>query len=108
MQRERKGDRRNQAIPIVVVGGILIVVILVFGTLWTGRTAQRDTIDAVRSVSSLYLDELAGRREQVVENNLKDNMNVINIAIDLLPVVDNFRALYYYFFTFCCLIGYSV
>ena len=88
MQRERKGDRRNQAIPIVVVGGILIVVILVFGTLWTGRTAQRDTIDAVRSVSSLYLDELAGRREQVVENNLKDNMNVINIAIDLMTPED--------------------
>lgn len=88
MQRERKGDRRNQAIPIVVVGGILIVVILVFGTLWTGRTAQRDTIDAVRSVSSLYLDELAGRREQVVENNLKDNVNVINIAIDLMTPED--------------------
>jgi hypothetical protein len=35
-----------------------------------GRTAGRDTEQAVRSVSLLYPDELADRREQVVENNL--------------------------------------
>ncbi len=85
---ERESGRRNQAIPIVIFGGIVIVAILVFGTLWTGRTAQRDANDAVRSVSSLYLDELAGRREQVVENNLKGNIDIINIAIDLMAPED--------------------
>ena len=38
---------------------IVIVVILVFGSLWTGHSAHRDTEKDVRSVSLLYLDELA-------------------------------------------------
>ncbi len=45
-------------------------------------------LDAVRSVSLLYLDELAGRREQVIENNLKDTINVINIAVGLISAED--------------------
>ncbi|MBQ1334884.1 MAG: hypothetical protein IIY34_05990 [Clostridia bacterium] len=73
---------------IAVIGGILVLVILILGTLWTGRSAQRDTAEAVRSVSMLYLDELAGRREQVVENNLQDNINVINIALGLIDAED--------------------
>lgn len=55
--------------------------ILILGTLWMGQSARRDTEAAVRSVSLLYLDELAGRREQVVEDNLNDNINVIHMAI---------------------------
>jgi CheY-like chemotaxis protein len=39
-------------------------------------------------VSLLYLDELAGRREQVVEDNLNDNINVIRIAISMLTEKD--------------------
>ncbi len=46
--------------------------------------ARRDASDAARSVSLLYLNELAGRREQVVSGNLKDNINVIGIALDML------------------------
>ena len=30
------------------------------------------------------MDELAGRREQVVEYNLNDNIRVINIALDMI------------------------
>ena len=56
--------RTNQTVRIAVVGIVLIVAILVFGTVWTGRSAQKDTVEAVRSVSLLYLDELAGRRER--------------------------------------------
>ena len=73
---------------MTMAGGILVAVILVVGTIWTGNAAQRDTEDAVRSVSLLYLDELAGRREQVVEDNLNDNINVINIAIGLMTDED--------------------
>ncbi|MBQ4249010.1 MAG: hypothetical protein II705_03095, partial [Clostridia bacterium] len=80
--------RSNMTARIAVIGGILVLVILILGTLWTGRSAQRDTADAVRSVSTLYLDELAGRREEVVENNLQDNINVINIALGLIDAED--------------------
>ena len=39
-------------------------------------------------MSMLYLDELAGRREQVVEDNMKDNINVIRIAIGMITEED--------------------
>ena len=53
-----------------------------------GSRARRDTEEAVRSVSLLYLDELAGRREQVVEDNLQEKILTIRVAIDLMTDED--------------------
>ena len=83
-----KNEKKNQTARIAVVGGILVVAIMVLGTIWMGHSARNDTVDAVRSVSLLYLDELAGRREQVVEDNLNDNIRVINIALELITEED--------------------
>ena len=71
-----------------MAGSIMVALILILGTVWSGHAARNNTEDAVHSVSLLYLDELAGRREQVVEDNLKDNIDVINIAIDLMTEND--------------------
>ncbi|MBQ1423918.1 MAG: response regulator [Lachnospiraceae bacterium] len=69
--------------------GILIVaVILILGTLWNGESARRATDDAVHSVSLLYLDELAGRREQVVAHNLENNINNLQVAVGLMDKND--------------------
>ena len=78
----------NKTILIAIIGGIIVVAIMIFGTIWTGQKARTDTDSAVRSVSLLYLDELAGRREQVVEDNLDDNINAMNIAIGLMDEDD--------------------
>ncbi len=67
-----KYERKNATTPIVLIGSLILAIILVAGTVWMGAYARRDTEEAVRSVSLLYLDELAGRREQVVENNLRE------------------------------------
>ena len=56
--------------------------------MWIGRHARQDTEEAVRSVSLLYLDELAGRREQVVEDNLRERIQTIRVAIDLMTAED--------------------
>ena len=80
--------KTNRTTIIIIIGAILLGIILVGGTVLSGRQAHKDTVDAVRSVSLMYLDELAGRREQVVEDNLKDNINVINIAIGLISEED--------------------
>ena len=69
---------------IVVVGSIVVIAILVFGTIWTGRSARKDTAKAVSTVSLLYLDELAERREQVVGDNLKRNVRVMKIALGMI------------------------
>lgn len=73
---------------IVILGSFLLVLFMVAGTVWMGWSAQRDTEQAVRSVSLLYLDELAGRRKQVVENNLRSRIDTISVAIELMTEED--------------------
>lgn len=53
-----------------------------------GHSAREDTEQAVRTVSLLYLDELAGRRERVVANNLQDKIDVIGTALELMTEDD--------------------
>ena len=81
-------ESSNKTTLITTVGVIVLAVILIGGTFLMGRSAHKDTIEAVRSVSLLYMDELAGRREQVIENNLKDTINVINVAVGLITAKD--------------------
>ena len=71
-----------------VIGSIVLAFILVFGTMWMGNNARRDTESAVRSVSLLYLDELADRREQVVSANMQEKINVINTALEMITEND--------------------
>ncbi|MBR6315750.1 MAG: response regulator [Lachnospiraceae bacterium] len=80
--------RRGGVIRAAVLGSLIVVVILIVGTIWTGRSASRDTEKAVRNVSLLYLDELAGRREQVVSATLNDYTSDIDAAIDLIEKSD--------------------
>ena len=85
--------RTNSTVRIAAVGAALVAAILILGTIWTGRSARKDTVDAVRSVSMLYMDELAGRRVQVVEDNLNENIRIIRIAVDLINEAEDLRDL---------------
>ena len=84
MEKGRGSNTRS----IAILAGLIVALILVVGTIWNGRSASRDTEKAVRSVSLLYLDELAGRREQVVESNLQDKVDNIRVAISLMEEAD--------------------
>ena len=79
---------KKKTIGIITVCSVFGVLLLLTGTLWVGQSTKKDTDKAVRTVSLLYLDELAGRREQVVENNLKSNIQTIRVAMDLLTEED--------------------
>ena len=82
-------ERRQTALALLAIAGaILVALILILGTAMNGRSARRDTEAAVRSVSLLYLDELAGRREKVVEDNLQANIETAQIAIGLMTPED--------------------
>ncbi|MBQ9156929.1 MAG: response regulator [Eubacterium sp.] len=83
-----KNEKRQSAIWIIIAGGIAVALILIWGTIWMGRGAKQDTETAVRSVSLLYLDELAGRREQVVASNLQKNISDLKTAIGLMTEDD--------------------
>ena len=76
--------RNNHTVVVAAVGGVVVMLILVLGTMWMGQIARRDTENAVRSVSLLYLDELAGRREQVVTENLQDRIADMQTALELM------------------------
>ena len=80
--------RRKGITLAFAAGGVILVLILVFGTMWMGGRARNDTESAVRSVSLLYLDELADRREQVVSANIQEKINVMNTALDLMTEED--------------------
>lgn len=81
-------NRNNRAIKIAIIGSILIALILVVSTLWMVQTAKRDNEIAVKTVSLLYLDELAGRREQVVNNNLQNRIRDLQTAVGLMTEED--------------------
>ena len=76
--------KKNGLLREAVIGSIVFAVLLVGGTVWMGRSASRDTESAVRAVSLLYLDELAGRRAQVVASALGGYRNNLDAAVGLL------------------------
>lgn len=83
-----KETNSKNVMAMAIAGSIVVVLILVLGTIWTGRSASKDTHKAVRNVSLLYLDELAGRREQVVASTLSDYIKDMDVAIGLLTPED--------------------
>ena len=80
--------KRKRITIAAVIGGIIVMAILILGTLWMGQSAKRDSETAVRSVSMMYLDELAGRREQVVAANLNEKVSEIQTALKLITAED--------------------
>ena len=81
-------EKKKNTTKAALIGGIAVLIIVVAGTIWLGQEAKHDTDSAVRSVSLLYLDELAGRREQVVAANIKSNIETIQVAADLMTDED--------------------
>ena len=77
-------NQQKKTTSIYIIGALVFLAIMAIGTLIMGQRASVDTEDAAHKVSMLYLDELAGRREQVVENNLKDSIEDIEIAVNLM------------------------
>lgn len=81
-------DTKNNLLLPVIAGGVVALIVIVLGTFFVGRKASSDTEKAVRAVSFLYLDELAGRREQVVATALKNNIDKIYVATSLMDSSD--------------------
>ena len=73
---------------ITIVTAAIVAMVLILGTIATGRSASRDTNNAVRNVSLLYLDELAGRREQVVASRIYSYIDDMYLAVRLLSADD--------------------
>ena len=75
---------KNSVIQAAVLGSLLVAAVLIMGTYWMGKSASRDTEKAVHNVSFLYLDELAGRREQVVASDSRNNTDLVRLLYSMV------------------------
>ena len=88
MKKNSQAVQKNNTVLLAVVGGVIVALVLILGTLWMGYSARQSTEEAVHSVSGFYLQELAGRREQVVATNLSTNIKNMYAALELMDEAD--------------------
>ena len=88
METNQEKKQRSRVLRFTVIGILVIALILMFGTFWLGTSANKSTEEAVKNVSLFYLDELAGRREQVVDSNLHDSIRNLRVAVGLMDDED--------------------
>lgn len=74
----------NSTITIALIGTSVFILVLTVGTILSVFMAKKDSEKAVEAVSLLYLDELAGRREQVVSTNLNRKIDDMNATLELM------------------------
>ena len=80
--------QKKETFTYAVVGGIIIAAILLITMGWVSNRARISTNQAVNRVSEFYLEELAGRRAQVVSEELKNHFNYIQNALSILEAAD--------------------
>ena len=81
---QTKEEQKKQTFAYALWGGMLIAWILIFTTVWVSGGARTGTSQAVKKVSEFYLEELAGRRAQVVSEELKNKFSYMENALDIL------------------------
>ncbi len=72
----------------VLIGAVLVVLIVTAATLWMGAGARKATDNAVEKVSGFYLEELAGRRSQVVIRFFEAQADHMQRALALMTQED--------------------
>ena len=81
-------EEKNSLLKAAIVGSVIVALILILGTFLNGKSSGEDTEQAVRTVSLMYLDELAGRREQVVASAFNDYINNMTHALEFMTKED--------------------
>ncbi len=84
----KEKQQRKQTVTFALLGGGIIAAILLITTIWASNRARIGTSQAVSRVSEFYLEELAGRRAQVVSEELKNHVAYIKNALDILEPDD--------------------
>ena len=96
----KEKQQRKQTIAFALLGGAMIAVILLITTIWASNRARISTRQAVSRVSEFYLEELAGRRAQVVSEELKSNIAYMENALAIMESCDLHEKCSGYFRTF--------
>ncbi len=83
-RKKIKEKQKRQTITFAVRGGMLIAAVLLITTVWVLNGARIGTSQAVSRVSEFYLEELAGRRAQVVSEELKKNVSYMENVLSII------------------------
>ena len=69
--------KKGNGVKETAIGNIIMAIALIVGVIFLGYSA-------VQNVSSMFMEELAERREQFVESKLEDYINSLEFAVELL------------------------
>lgn len=83
-----KKEQRLRTVAYAVWGGLAIAAVLLLTTVWVSGSAGTGTDQAVNKVSEFYLEELAGRRAQVISEELKNYFVCMERALEILEDED--------------------
>jgi len=86
--QNRQRGHESGIMKLIIASVVIVAGILLAGSAWLGQNAAKATEEAVRSVSLFYLNELAGRREQVLTSNLNTSIRNLYAALELLDEED--------------------
>ncbi len=68
----------------VIIGALLVILVVTASSYWMSSGARKATDEAVEKVSDFYLEELAGRRSQVVSRFFENRAGQMQRAVNLL------------------------
>lgn len=73
---------------IIFIGGIIILLLIVAGTVWNMESAQSHTQIVSESLSNFYMEELINRRVSIISDAVKQNYQYMNNALDSITKED--------------------
>lgn len=80
--------QRKQTTAKAVAGGIMVALLLLVTTIWVSNGSRTGTSQAVSRISEFYLEELAGRRAQVVAEELNTRFSYMENAVAIMDDED--------------------
>ena len=87
-EKNSVANKNRGTVSVAIIGGAIIAALLILSTLWINRSERSGTIEAVHSVSELYLRELTDRREQVITARINIRVDNIQSALKILSSND--------------------
>ncbi len=85
LQHSRNTKNREEKTAVFAVcGAVVVAVILLITSMWFSNSVGEETNWAVNQVSEFYLEELAGRRADLISRELRDQIEHMANTLDVV------------------------
>ena len=79
---------KSRRYKVVISVGIIVALMLIIFTSWNVHSAQIETQEVAENVSNFYIEELTNRRVSIISDELKQNFQFINNALESITEND--------------------